>query len=269
MRHWLVVLPILAVIPAWADTHFRVAQTMQSNVPPSQGQCDIRLKVDNDVEVTLRGDMVTIHTFTGQDAHNDGSECNYPLPDHDLRGFHFEAVESRNEMRLVEPPSPRNNFEVVVRIHDSATGIGHYHFRLTWDNQGLSSGTGGGVDRRAPEGFSWNNVINFHGRGQGESRLNEISQHLADVSVNIDRGAKILVTFAPERGRGADKPPRPLVFTGTLMESQEYRLKADMVSEDHRLHGTMILSVDRQNVNSITMDATDGQDHLHLTWDRR
>jgi hypothetical protein len=43
-----------------------------------------------------------------------------------------------------------------------------------------------------------------------------------------------------------------------------------MVTGDNRLHGTMILSVDdRQNVNTIAMDATDGQDHLHLTWDRK
>jgi hypothetical protein len=32
----------------------------------------------------------------------------------------------------------------------------------------------------------------------------------------------------------------------------------------------MTLSVDdRQNVTSITMEATDGRNHLHLTWDRR
>jgi hypothetical protein len=32
----------------------------------------------------------------------------------------------------------------------------------------------------------------------------------------------------------------------------------------------MFLSVDdRQNINSITLDATDGRDRLHLAWDRR
>jgi hypothetical protein len=42
------------------------------------------------------------------------------------------------------------------------------------------------------------------------------------------------------------------------------------MTEDQRLHGTMSISVDdARGVDSITMNATDGQDHLHLTWDRR
>jgi hypothetical protein len=60
------------------------------------------------------------------------------------------------------------------------------------------------------------------------------------------------------------------MFTGSVMTREGSRIRADMVTEDRRLHGTMNLSIDeRQNVNSISMNATDGQDHLHLTWDRR
>ena len=86
-------------------------------------------------------------------------------------------------------------------------------------------------------------------------------------SVDIDRGGKIVVSFMPERGRGSDRERRPVLFTGTVAGP---RLRADMVTEDRRLHGAMTLSVDdRQNVNSIAMEATDGRDRLHLTWDRR
>jgi len=54
------------------------------------------------------------------------------------------------------------------------------------------------------------------------------------------------------------------------MESEGGRLKADVMSEDRRLRGPMYISVDRsQNVNSITLEATDGRDRLHLNWDRR
>ena len=48
------------------------------------------------------------------------------------------------------------------------------------------------------------------------------------------------------------------------------RLKADVVTEDRRLHGPMYISVDdRRNVNSITLEATDGRDRLRVNWDRR
>jgi hypothetical protein len=274
MRNWVIFLAVLAVIPACADTRFRVAQMTRNDVPPGKGQCDIRLQVDDQVEVAVRRDMVVVRTLSGQDARNDGSECNFPLPDHEVRGFNFQVVEGRNEIRLVEPPSPRNDFATLVRIRDSSGGFGRYHFRLSWDAMGGNPGRETVAPRddrnlRGPEGFSWNNVVNFHGRGLGESRLNGRGQPLADVSVDIDRGAKIVVSFLAERGRGADRG-RQVIFTGTVIGREGARLRADMVTEDSRLHGIMLLSVDdRQNVNSITMEATDGQDRLHVTWDRR
>jgi hypothetical protein len=267
-------LAVLAAMPAWADTRFRVAQMARNDVPPGKGQCDIRLQVDNEVEVAVRRDMVNIRTLAGQDARNDGaSECNFPLPDREVRGFTFQVVDSRNLIELREPPSPRNDFAAIVHIRDSASGFGRYHFRLTWDAAAIGEprrdteirrDDGG---RRGPEGFAWNNVVSFRGRGQGESRLNEYSQRLSDVSVDIDRGGKIVVSFAGGRG---GREARPTVFTGSVIGREGARLRADVVTEDRRLHGTMELSVDdRQSVNSITLEATDGRDRLHLTWDRR
>jgi hypothetical protein len=117
----------------------------------------------------------------------------------------------------------------------------------------------------------WNNAINFRGHGVGESVFNnDFRQRLGNVVVDIDLGAKIVVTFVPERRRDADRSQRTVVFTGTVMGRDEERLRADMVTEDHRLRGTMTLSMDdRQNVTRIVMNATDGQDHLRLTWDRQ
>jgi hypothetical protein len=167
-----------------------------------------------------------------------------------------------------------------VRIRDSAGGFGRYHFRLSWEagpvggdmrrDDGGGRRDGGGdmrrdePDRRGPEGFAWNNVVNFRGRGRGESRFNDRGgERLSDVNVDVDRGAKIVVSFRTDRGR-------PLLLTGTVIGRDGPRLRADMTTEDRRLRGIMMLSVDdRQNVNSITMDATDGRDRLRVTWDRR
>jgi hypothetical protein len=166
---------------------------------------------------------------------------------------------------------------VVLRIRDAAAGFGRYHFRLTWDSSPANA-AGNPAPRQqddlsrppAPDGFVWNNAITYRGHGSGESLLNERGQRLADVRVDIDLGGKILVSFTPEQPRGVRGSPRPVLFNGSVMTREGSRIRADMVTEDHRLHGTMTLSVDdRQNVNSIAMNATDGQDHLRLTWDRR
>ena len=91
-----------------------------------------------------------------------------------------------------------------------------------------------------------------------------VELRLSDVTVEIDRGGKIVAYFRADRGRS-------LTFTGQVMGSEgPGRIKADVASEDRRLRGPMYLSVDdRRQVNSITLEATDGRDRMRLSWDRR
>ena len=253
----------LAAIPACADTRFRARHMTRNDVPAGKGQCDIRLQVDGQVEVAVRGDMVIIHTISGQDARDDGSECNFPLPGREVRGFNFQAIESRNEMRLAEPPSGHNDFAAMVQIRDSSGGFGRYRFRLSWETGPVSELQREAAGRR-DEGFTANNAINFRGRGLGEVRIDgNPSRRLQDATIDIDRGGRVVVSFRTEG-------PRPIVFTGSVIAREEGRLKGDMVTEDGRLHGPMFLSMDaRQNIINITLEATDGQERLHLAWDKR
>jgi hypothetical protein len=111
---------------------------MQRNdVPGGKAQCDIRLQVDGQVEVMVDGERVFIRTLSGQDARDDGSECNVPLPGRDVAQFNFEVKDSRNEIQLLEGPTRRNGGKVIVRIRDSAGGFGRYHFRLSWAMDGM------------------------------------------------------------------------------------------------------------------------------------
>jgi len=271
MRTWVIALAVLAAIPAWADTQFRIRQMTRDDVPRGKGQCDIRLQVDNEVEVAVRGDMVSIRTLSGQDARDDGSECNAPLPRREVPGLTFEVKDSRNEIRLVANPDRRNDFAVIVHIRDSDSGFGRYHFRLSWNMDAVSSmrPPDDRRDDRRPDdrpagGMAWNNVINFRGQGRGAAVFNERdSRRLMDVNVDIDRGGKIVVSFRVDRGQA-------LLFSGVLMDREGSRLKATVSSEDGRLRGPMYILVDdRQNVNNITLEATDGRDHMRLNWDRR
>ena len=107
----------------------------RNDVPLGKGQCDIRLQVDGEAEVSVEGDRVLIRTISGRDARDDGSECNEPLPYGEVRNFAYEVRDSRGEIALLDQPSRRSG-RVVVRIRDSQGGEGRYHFRLTWDMAG-------------------------------------------------------------------------------------------------------------------------------------
>lgn len=134
-----VVLFVVSVMPVMADIQFRAGRMTRDDVPLGKGQCDIRLQIDKEAEVRVRGDLVSVRTLSGREARDDGSECNEPLPGPDLQGFNVEVRDSRGEIVLLSPPSRRNDYAAVVRIRDSASGAGRYHFRLSWRINGSGS----------------------------------------------------------------------------------------------------------------------------------
>src|SRR5581483_208431 len=99
---------LLVVGTALADVQFRVARMTRDDVPLGKGQCDIRLRVDGEVEVSVRGDMVYVRTISGREATNDGSECNEPLPIREAPGFRFEVLDHRDDIVLLSDPSRQN-----------------------------------------------------------------------------------------------------------------------------------------------------------------
>ena len=130
---WLVA--VCVAVPAIAGTRFQPRQMTRNDIPAGKGQCDIRLQVDGEVEVTVRGDRVDVRTVSGKDARDDGSECNLPLPKNEIGGFRFQVMERRDEIRLVNEPGARNGFSATVHIRDNGPGEGRYHFRLSWSTK--------------------------------------------------------------------------------------------------------------------------------------
>jgi hypothetical protein len=263
---------------AGADSRFQARRTTRDDVAAGKGQCDIRLQVDKDVEVSVHGDVVAIHTISGRDARDDGSECNAAMPDRDIVGFQFEAMENGKGVRLMAEPSRRNNFAAVVRIHDTSAGEGRYHFRLSWAITSSDYGRTGKASDRPPSrrddnfdrpagagGFSWNNNVSFRGKGSGAVSMNNAGEmRLGEVSIEIDRGGKLVALFR------TDDRGRPISFTGQILSSEGGRWKADVISGDRHLRGPMWISVDdRRQVNSVSLEATDGRDRMRLNWERR
>ena len=258
----MIVLAVLAAISAWGDSQFRVRQMTRKDVPPGKGQCDIRLQVDDEVEVTVRGDTVFLRTLSGREARDDGSECNLPLPSREIRGFTFEVEDKRNEIRLAAAPDSRNDFTAVVHIHDTDAGYGRYHFRLSWSD---SAGPVADPAHPSGNGFAWNNATHYGGRGGGTAVYDDAdTRRLFDVSLDLDRGGHARVVLTGERGSS-------VVLSGMLIGREGDRLKIDAVTEDQRLHGTLYVSVQEgaNMVGTLDMEATDGRQHLRVHWDRR
>lgn len=257
---------LLAALPAMADTRFRVRQMTRNDVPFGKGQCDIRLQVDGEAEVSVRGDMVYVRTISGRDARDVGSECNEPLPSRNLREFQYEVKDSRGDIRLLDEPSPRNGFSAVVRIRDSQGGEGRYHFRLSWAISGGGRGFGGGGGDVRPERGPRDrfDTIHFRGRGTGVlERRGEPPRRIHAVTVNVDRDGSVTAVFDPE-GRV------PLAFAGRVIRSEGDTLRADVSAGDRfGLRGEMVISLDRRGeVYRINMDGVAGRDRFRLDWTR-
>jgi hypothetical protein len=293
----LAALCVLGAWPALADTEFRVRQMTRSDVPPGKGQCDIRLRVDGEAEVSVRGDTVYVRTISGRDARDEGSECNVPLPARNIQNFGFEIHERRGEIRLLSSPSRDRNSAAVVLIRDSQGGEGLYGFRLSWAMTGPYQGGGGDMrppDRRddmqqpgpdrGNQGWSdrggemrppgpdrgragWNDSVEFRGRGVGSYiRGNERRRQLSNAEVSVDRDGIVRVSFDTSFGG-------PLAFMGRITSVDRGTLTADVEAGDQRLglRGPMIITLDnRRQVSSVSMQgAAERRDNLSLRWQRR
>jgi hypothetical protein len=231
--------------------------------------------VDQEAEVSVRGDNVMIHTIAGRDPRDDGSECNAPFPSGDVRGFNFEVMDKRGEIRLVAEPSRRNGNAAVVWIRDGSGGEGRYHFRLSWMIGGVPMAPPVPQAPVAPPpdygrdrprgGFVWNDVMSFHGEGRGTVAYGGGGPplRLFGCNVDVDRRGRLVAVFRMEGGR-------TLSFSGVVVDESGGRLRADVTSDDrYRMRGPMYLSVDhRHDVRSVTIDAGGGRDSLRLMWDR-
>jgi hypothetical protein len=246
-------LVVLATLPAFADSHFQIRRKTSPDVPIGKAQCDLRLRIDGEVEVMLRKDQVDIRTLSGQDARDDGSTCTAPLPTRDIRDFTFDVKEGRGDVRMMAQPSARNEFAAVVRIRNAAGGAGRYHLQLRWtQSEDLQSG------------FVRNNAVTHQGKGSGTATFNQDpSTPLGAVTIDIDLSGKILAAFRVNHGQ-------PLLFTGTVVSHEQNRWKADTISAERSLRGPMYFTLDeRGNIESVSLAATDGRDHLQLNWNRR
>jgi hypothetical protein len=96
-----------------------------------KGEMNVRLDVDEEVEVEVRADRMFVRALTGRVARDAGSDLSASMPLRDVR-VDFRKRSGRGRVWLVEQPSRANRFTLRMRIRDPQRGEGRYHIRLRY-----------------------------------------------------------------------------------------------------------------------------------------
>src|ERR1043165_7818318 len=120
------------------------AQPYVYRVPPAggtqwamnadEGQCRLRVWIDDRAQVRLHGDQVIVDTRAGRRSFDQGSVCNQPLPMHRVENFRVTLEQGRGRVVDVNSPNARNNFNGSVTVEDPQGGGDSYELVMAWRN---------------------------------------------------------------------------------------------------------------------------------------
>ncbi|MBL8221626.1 MAG: hypothetical protein JNL62_20495 [Bryobacterales bacterium] len=161
---------------AQQDPVFRPKQMRDYNPRAADGRCIIRVRLDDESDVELRGDRVLLRTITGRPGRDDGSECSQPLPAGGFSKFAFRGIDGRGEVRLVQEPRPGNQWTAIVAIRDKKGGDEGYTFELSWSadpNAAQPVASGGSVFSQpsTPSNSGGGILPSLSGLGGGQSTI--------------------------------------------------------------------------------------------------
>ena len=120
----------------WNSPDLKSFQALQSedyNSSAKQGQFDIRMHVDGEIDFFVQGDTIRYRVLNGRQPEDDGSEHSQPIPRVAFRRFELEKKDGRGQITLVESPSAANNFMARFKISDPKGSDDRYHARLRWE----------------------------------------------------------------------------------------------------------------------------------------
>jgi hypothetical protein len=85
------------------------------------GVCDLRIRVDQDVEIHLRGGEIAYLVKRGAEPVPADSTCSQPLPDAPVR-MDVRKMRGRGRVALVQIPDATNHFTARLLVEDPARG---------------------------------------------------------------------------------------------------------------------------------------------------
>ncbi|HAX41945.1 MAG TPA: hypothetical protein PLF84_18225 [Bryobacteraceae bacterium] len=95
------------------------------------GVCDLRIRVDHEVEFYLRGEEITADVRRGAPPVAVDCNCSQPLPAAAVI-MDVKKMRGRGQVTLIEKPSADNFFRARIHVLDGSGGADLYHLRLSW-----------------------------------------------------------------------------------------------------------------------------------------
>ncbi|MCW5965386.1 MAG: hypothetical protein KIT83_15225 [Bryobacterales bacterium] len=111
-----------------------VARAADYNEQAAKGRLDLRLHVDDVVEVRLQGDRILWKTLKGAEGKDAGTEITQPFPMGPLRNLNVVKRDGRGQFVVLQKPAAQNNYEMMLRIYDPKGGADRYHLRIDWEH---------------------------------------------------------------------------------------------------------------------------------------
>lgn len=90
-------------------------------------------RVDGVDELLIQGRSVRVNHLEAKPIQRQDHRFSARLPARDIE-VELKVIEGRGRVRLMEQPSERNDYTVVVRIEDDQGGDGDYELELVWDD---------------------------------------------------------------------------------------------------------------------------------------
>ena len=102
-----------------------------------KGQFDLRLRIDQEVEVQIQGGSIRYEVVGGREPSDDGSVYSQEIPRAIFKKFEIEKKDGRGNILVLEKPSIQNDFSLKLRFIDRKGGDDRYHARIKWERERL------------------------------------------------------------------------------------------------------------------------------------
>ncbi len=176
-----------------------------ATAPAAEERFQWKGRVDGADEILIRGRSVRVNHLGAKPIQQQDYRFSAPLPARDVE-VELHPIEGRGTVRLMEQPSERNDYTVVVRIEDRRRGASDYEFELVWDEN-----DGWGDDW----GSDWSNDVRWSDDFDGDDGVFRWEGRV-DIGVEIEiRGGGHTVTDMGGQGVREVRAE----FTSSLPES--------------------------------------------------
>ena len=102
------------------------ARTKDYNPKSRKGQFDLKLRIDQEVDVRVQGAKIRYEVLKGREPSDDGSEYSQEIPRAIFKKFEVEKKDGRGNILVLEKPSIQNDFSLRLRFVDPKGGDDGY-----------------------------------------------------------------------------------------------------------------------------------------------